>query len=123
MINVIVVIGSVTAKQYEPLRLEYVRRGEKVRIKRLPWADWDAVCYGDRYIDASHDEMINDFADRNDIGLAQVKEVIISEEDYTSEDFQGTGAAAFILFSEFWENLRCITVVDEHGNYTEDVVV
>ena len=33
--KVIVVIGSVTAKEYEPLRLEQLRLGNKVKIERL----------------------------------------------------------------------------------------
>jgi hypothetical protein len=41
MNKIILVIGSVTAKQYEPIRLQLLREGHKVTVKRVSSDLWD----------------------------------------------------------------------------------
>lgn len=135
MSNYIVVIGSVTSREYEPFRLRHVSEG--IRVLRVPSSDpWILDGRANRLqelLDLASDPSLSssqlpdfhrEFCSYCQIDPGQVVEVVISKSDWDGGYGQGSLWRNWVFSPdapEVWPNLQHVTVIDRQAGEVEYV--
>lgn len=105
--SVIVVIGSVTAKQYKEVRLRQTRRGVRVKVLRVGSENVEEFEGG------STPARFSWFCDKLGIQPSQVVEAVILESELSDANFGAYNSAFSFAHRDRWPNLEHLSVICE----------